>query len=103
MARTQRGEKMNKDVIFIVVLLICINVAYAVPTSFIDINVDESLDKFYVRAITFGPESEPEECNTKDNLKMNCSKFLYYKSPIWADVETSDLFLHTQRWYVLTH
>jgi len=94
---------MSNKFLLILILLISLHTVYAVPTSFIDIDVDESLDKFFVRTITFGPESEPEDCNTKDNLKMNCSKFLYYKSPIWADVETSDLFLHTQRWYVLTH
>ncbi len=94
---------MNPKINIVLLVILLTQIAYAVPTSFIDIRVDESLDKFYVRAITFGPESQHDTCGTKDNQRFNCSLFLYYKSPVWADIENTDVFLNTQRFYVLTH
>lgn len=95
----------TKLILFFFIFVLFIKISYAVPTSFIEINVDDSLDKVFIREITFGSVLNNDTCLNKENKEVTCSSVLYYDAPIWSnlDLDNKEVVLNSQRFYVLTH
>ncbi len=87
----------------ITVLCICIlsASAYAIPVGFIDMKLDENLDKLHVKTMIMNPEPVTKGCH--DDLG-NCTKEFMFTTWSWLATDTpEEAELRTQRMYIFSH